>query len=277
MFLLIKSSILLTFALILLTLQVTCGLAVSVDNKRDIDDVDISDTVLDELAHDHVVEVSWIDVVSENGIVTLSGRVSNILAKERAALIAGTIKGVRGVVNMLQVVTPVITSDRSLAADVKDALLSDPATDLFEIGVGVSDGTVILSGEVDSWQEKKLCAIVAESVKGVRKVRNDIVYRADVERLDEEIRVETEQAISWDSLIDGDSKVKVTVIDGTATLVGIVGSLAEKNRIIDHAYLAGANEVKAAGLDVAWWEREDEKESEQYVIPTDQQIQKAVR
>lgn len=217
-----------------------------------IDDIDIEDAVLDELFHDQVVMAHWIDVSSQEGVITLTGRVDSLFAKERSTLIAGTIKGVRGVINMLEILPPLAVSDKGLAADVKAALLSDPATDLFEIEVTVSNGVVKLSGTVDSWQEKKLCAIVVKDVIGVKEVQNDIRYEHNPGRSDKEIQEDIEQAITWDGLVDG-AKVEVVVIDRKVDISGMVGSLAEKRRIVNHAFLADAEEADATELDIAWW------------------------
>ena len=241
-----------------------------------IDDIDIEDAVLDELFHDQVVMAHWIDVNSEDGVVTFTGRVDSLLAKERSTLIAGTIKGVRGVINMLEIIPPVAVSDRGLVADVKAALLSDPATDLFEIEVNVSNGVVKLSGTVDSWQEKKLCAIVVKDVIGVKEAQNDIRYEHDPDRSDKEIQEDIEQAITWDCLVDGD-KVEVVVLDKKVTISGSVGSLAEKRRIVNHAFLADAEEVDATKLDIAWWLTDTKKKDITDLDLTDQELHSAVQ
>ena len=92
---------------------------------------------------------------------------------ERAADIVTTIKGVRSVINLIDVLWIVRTDDQ-IRADVELALMDDPATDLFEIDVGVRNGTVILTGKVDSWQEKQLCILTAKGVIGVKEVKSDI-------------------------------------------------------------------------------------------------------
>ncbi len=47
-----------------------------------------------------------IDVETEEGIVTLSGEVTNILGKQRTEEIASMVKGVNGVINTVQVQAP---------------------------------------------------------------------------------------------------------------------------------------------------------------------------
>ena len=257
-------------------LMVMSTVAAQMPQVDGIDDVDIEDKVLDQLFHDQVVSAHWIDVSSQDGVITLTGRVDSILAKERSTLIAGTIKGVRGVINMLDVLPSLAVSDKALAADVKAALLSDPATDLFEIEVNVSNGVVRLSGTVDSWQEKNLCALVVKDVIGVKEVQNDISYEHDPGRSDKEILEDIEQAIAWDGLVDGD-KVEVVVFDRKVTISGRVGSLAEKRRIVNHAFLAEAEKVDATELDIAWWLTDTEKKDVTDLDWTDEALHAAVQ
>lgn len=115
-------------------------------------DTTISDAVEDELLVDKAVPLQNIDVTTIDGIVTLEGQVSNALAKERAARIAETVKGVRAVVNSIKVVPPVGKSDPQIAKDISQALSSNAATDAHELEVDeVANGVATLSGVVDSW------------------------------------------------------------------------------------------------------------------------------
>jgi osmotically-inducible protein OsmY len=47
----------------------------------------------------------------------------------------------------------VFRTDCEIGKDVVNALLTDPATDKYEIDVAVQDNAVTLSGTVDPWQE----------------------------------------------------------------------------------------------------------------------------
>jgi len=133
--------------------------------KPQVTDMSITDAVEDELVWDSAVPALLIDVMTTDGIVTLSGSVDNILAKERAARIAETVKGVRAVVDEIHVNSPLQRTDRQIREDVEQALLIDPATDFYEVNVQVKENVVTLSGKVESWQEKNLCEIVAKGVK----------------------------------------------------------------------------------------------------------------
>src|ERR1035438_7823600 len=62
-----------------------------------------------------------VDVSTSQGIVTLSGSVDNLLAKERAVLSAKSIRGVREVIDKITV-TPVSRSDEDIRKDLQTAL-----------------------------------------------------------------------------------------------------------------------------------------------------------
>ncbi len=237
-------------------------------------DPKITDAVGDALFTKHGVPGYVINVETDEGIVTLSGTVNNILAKERAVRVAETVKGVRGVINRIKV-ADTGRSDKEIRDDVRDALLVDPATDSWEIDAMVNDGTVTLKGTVESWQEKELAAKVAKSVRGVRDLKNkiDIDYRTD--RSDSELRAEIARALRWDTLVD-DALIDVNVDDGDVTLKGTVGSVAEKRRARVNAWVMGVNSVDADGLDVESWARDDRFRKGKYVNKSDREIRRAV-
>jgi osmotically-inducible protein OsmY len=58
-----------------------------------LDDTSISDAIDRELTTDRAGPGYRINVRTNNGIVSLSGKVTNLLAKKRAARIAETVKG----------------------------------------------------------------------------------------------------------------------------------------------------------------------------------------
>lgn len=243
---------------------------------RPLSDQAISDAVEDELLLDPAVLATRIDVQVEGGVVTLNGRVSNILAKERAARIAETVKGVRSAVNTIEVQPLETRLDRQIRNDIEAALLTNPATETEEIAVGVEDGVVALAGTVQSWQEKQLVEKVVSGVRGVTEVSSNIevIYTAD--RPDQEIKAEIQQALRWDALID-DALIEVAVEDGRVDLTGTVGSAAEKARAVNKAWVNGAIAVDAAGLEVARWARDEDLRKGKYVVKPDDQIQQAIR
>lgn len=70
-----------------------------------------------------------------------------------------------------------VIDDSAITTKVKSALLAEKDVNSFDIKVKTFDGTVQLSGFVDSkWQIDKAVQ-VASAVNGVQKVMNDLVHK----------------------------------------------------------------------------------------------------
>jgi osmotically-inducible protein OsmY len=145
------------------------GLAEASQAAPEINDRSISDAVEDQLLLDHAVWNDWIDMSTDDGIVTLSGSVDNILAKERAVRIAEKVKGVRAVIDLMEVNPPMRRTDSEIQTDVEQALNGDSGTGSYDIGVRVKDNIVTLIGTVDSWLARRFCASVAKKSRAVVK------------------------------------------------------------------------------------------------------------
>jgi len=267
-------SIAVIFILILCSAVFTWGVKLSGATPM-LTDASISDAVEDELLLDPNIRAHLIDVTTNEGIVTLSGSVDNILAKRRARRIAEMVKGVRAVVNTITVLPPILRSDNEIKEDVELALMIDPATDAYEIDVGVKDNVVTLSGTVDSWKERELCATVAMGVKGVKDLNNEIAYKYQDSRPDAEIKQDIAEAMRWDVLVDH-ALIDVVVKNGNVQLSGTVGSLAEKMRAIGDAYVANVKSVDAQDLEVRLWARDPQLRGDKYQDVSDSDIRKAV-
>ncbi len=250
------------------------ALALTVRAQGPADEM-ITDAVMGELVTDPGVEAYAIDVSTDDGVVTLSGTVDNVLAKDRATRVAETVKGVRAVVNTVTV-RETGRSDEALMTDVENALLTDPVAEEWEVDVSVDDGTVTLAGIVDSWQEKQVAGRVAKGVRGVMEVVNDISIDYDTERPDAALEQEIEAALRWDVLVD-DALIDVTVDDGVATLTGTVGSVSERTEAISDAWVTGIDDVEVGDLEVASWARDERFRENKYVMREDVEIEAAVR
>lgn len=240
-----------------------------------LSDQGISDAVEDELLFDQAVPSNRIDVQVKEGVVRLTGTVNNILARERAARIAETVKGVRAVVNDIEVQPSLTRVDRLIRQDVEEALFANPATESYEIGIGVDEGVVTLSGTLESWREKQLAETIAKGVRGVVAVRNNIQVIFPETRADNEIQAEIGQALRWNILVD-DGLIDVRVREGRVVLSGTVGSAAEKREAINSAWVSGVSEVDASDLEVARWARDPDLRKGKYAARSDEQIQEAV-
>jgi osmotically-inducible protein OsmY len=87
-----------TAMVLLLTLVVS---ALAADKPTD--DNYISDSVRSKLASDSVVKGGAIDVDVKEGVVTLKGNVQEAKQKSRAESLAKKVKGVKSVINQLQI------------------------------------------------------------------------------------------------------------------------------------------------------------------------------
>jgi osmotically-inducible protein OsmY len=219
---------------------------------QEIEDRDITLAVETELLLKDNVPSHLIDVATENGVVTLSGSVDTYTARLAAAETAEKVKGVIAVVNNIDV-APEERSDLQIRQDVIAALARDPATESWEVEVNVEEGVVTLDGRVDSYSEKLLAEEVAQSVKGVIAVVNNVDYEIDEDRPDEEIEADIQQRLKADASVDS-RMITVSVENGKVVLSGSVGSAAEKTEAVNDAWLvAGVNAVDANNLKVEWW------------------------
>eukprot|EP00913_Durusdinium_trenchii_P008803 g8269.t1 len=222
---------------------------------REYTDQQISDHIDDELLLDHAVLSSRIDVQTTAGIVTLTGTVDNILSKDRAARIAETVKGVRSVINRIEVKPPKFLKDEVLRNEIVSSLAADPATDSWEIDVVARDGAVTLTGTVGSRQERELAGKVAKGVRGVTRLTNLLRIAYQKSRTDREIQSDIEQTLRWDLRVDA-GLIDVRVDDGNVKLTGTIGSAAEKRIAQADAWTVGVKSVDAKELTVEGWARD---------------------
>lgn len=240
-----------------------------------INDSDITDAVENEILLDGTVSLNEIDISTTDGIVSLTGSVENILAKDRASRLASIVKGARSVVNRIDVDPVPARDDADVQRDIENALLRDPATESFEIDATVEDGTATLTGTVDSWQEKQLAAQVAKGQDGVQELTNNLDIDYTPNRTDLEIENEIEQSLEWNALVD-DGLIEVSVDNGDVTLSGTVGSAAEKQRALGDAWVAGTKSVNMDELTVARWARDDDLRENKYANRDEGEIEDAL-
>lgn len=238
-----------------------------------ISDTSITQAIETQLWLSPTVPSHRITVMTTEGIATLTGSVSNLRAKERAAEIAEAIKGVRSVVNEV-VVAPEKRSAAAIERDIKAALAADPTTEPWEIETKVNGTKVTLSGEVSSWQEKRLAADVAKGVRGVTALDNLIEVSYTTKRSDRDIAEDVRARLRRDLRIDA-ALVDVKVQDHDVALSGQVGSAWEKTRAWNDAWVRGVRDVDSSKIAVSWTAR-PEMVRAYTPIKTDASIAKAV-
>lgn len=240
-----------------------------------MNDTDITLAVRDELAFYDAVAEKDIDATTVEGIVTLEGTTTNLLSRQKAVDLAARVRGVRAIVNNIEVVPPENKDDTDIAEDIKGALLLDPAADKMEITVTVQDGVARLTGTVDSWQEKMLCIETCQSVRGVKAIQENIGIEYPAERSDTEIRFDIQRRLESDVWVD-DGLIEINVSGGKVTLTGTVGSLAEKNRTVDDAWVVGVKSVNADGLKIDAFFDENYRRRQPVTQLSDEKVAQAV-
>lgn len=124
-------------------------------------------------------------VVVREGVVTLGGAAENLAQKELTALYAGEIEGVKSIQNNI-VVTPsparqTMTEkidDASITSQVKFALLDHKSTHALKTKVRTTDGVISIAGEANSAAEKTLVTKLAEAIRGVKSVNNEMTVKS---------------------------------------------------------------------------------------------------
>jgi osmotically-inducible protein OsmY len=238
--------------------------------QEELLDVDIARAVEASLMMSSDVSAHLIDVSVEDGIVTLAGSVDNILARDSAVEAAQTVRGVRSVIDMIEVRVSK-RPDIEIWRDVKAALLIDPATDSYEVDASVTDGHVTLTGTVESWAEMRLVEEVVKSVEGVKEVTNDIELDFETDRPDSEIKAEVEARLESDGYVY-DGLINVSVEDGVVKLSGSVGSATERMYALGDAWVTGVKDVDIGELEVKWWLREEMRRESKYADRTDEEV-----
>ena len=130
-------------------------------------------------------------------------------------------------------------TDAALQRDVMDELKWEPTVTPAEIGVGVKDGVVTLSGDVDTYGEKWTAERAAARVFGVKAVAEELKVRlpGSLKRSDEEIAQAAANALQWNvwltHIID---RIEVVVEDGWITLSGDVDWWYQKDAVAGILY-----------------------------------------
>jgi hyperosmotically inducible protein len=124
-------------------------------------------------------------VAVKDGVVTLTGTADNMAQKELTESYAKEITGVKSVKNKL-VIKPKPAADltlgekiddASITSQVKYALISHKSTSALKTKVTTTDGVVVVTGEAQSEAEKSLVTKLAQDVRGVKSVTNDMTVK----------------------------------------------------------------------------------------------------
>ena len=153
------------------------------DSKRSVgeytDDKLLVSKVKTALISDKTADADEINVEVYKGVVQLNGFVDNEKELARAEEVARGVEGVKGVENNLTLkqaaqTTGGVIDDSSITAKVKTALIESDDTEAGDIKVETRGGVVQLSGFVANEAQKAAATKVAQSVSGVKSVKNGL-------------------------------------------------------------------------------------------------------
>ncbi len=189
-----------------------------------------------------------VNVMVDDGKITLIGAVSSVFEKERAANEAWWTPGVKGVNNKIEVIpvpdngtrgSAAIPTDAEIQRAVLDVLAKDLRMDLDSVTVSVRYGAVELRGDVPTYYQKQVALTDALNVVGVAAVTN-LLEVSERGLNDADILEAVQLSFDSDYALRGQD-LDVRVHDGIAVLAGEVNSFWLKA----HAHEAAA---RAAGV-----------------------------
>jgi hyperosmotically inducible protein len=178
---------------------------------------------------------------SKDGIVTLTGTVSESSHKTLAENTVESLPGVKSVDNQLTIngEQPAEHSDGWITMKVKSALLYHRHVSGTGTTVYTKDGVVTLQGEASSMAQKELTTEYAKDIDNVKEVKNEMTIAANPAVPDATIGDKIDDASITaqvkSALLSHHSTsaihTKVSTTDGVVTLTGIAKNEAEKTLV----------------------------------------------
>ena len=212
---------------------------IDIELQGDRSDTEIRDEVKEALEWNVNVDDGLIEVVVDNGRVNLSGVVGSA-AEKNTAFYTAWVTGVEYVDTSdlkvewwakdedLRKYKNAPRTDAEIRNAINDAMAYDPRIFSFDIEPEVDNGQVTLRGTVDNLRAKNAAERLAENTTGVTGVTNRIKVRwTDILPEDSEIEAEINAALA-DNSITQSWEIDVSVVNGIATLSGVVDSYLEK-------------------------------------------------
>jgi osmotically-inducible protein OsmY len=191
-------------------------------------DNQLQEDVLFELDYEPSVDASRIGVTVKDGIVSLSGTVTNYAEKYAAVQAARRVAGVRAVTDEMKVQLPSlhVRNDADIAKAALSALEWNVWVPRHSIELRVDDGWITLEGEVKFYHQKNAAEFSVRHLTGVTGVSNLIVVKRPLVS-SSEVKTTIESALRRGAETEADH-IEVDVEDQKVTLRGTVSSWAER-------------------------------------------------
>lgn len=196
--------------------------------RSHLSDAQVQAVVEHALTDEHI---EGIQASVTDGEVTLTGMVPNAWSRDEAERIAFKTRDVKSVANELTVARA--ESDSALGAAVASQVRRYVLYSVFDdVGIGVKDGKVTLTGEVTAPYKAHDLARIVSRVRGVQAVSNEI-RALPVSLVDDQLRAEIASRIYGDPLFERYAlqvppPIHIVVENGRVTLTGAVGSEVER-------------------------------------------------
>jgi len=164
----------------------TAAVAASTTEKgfaTSVADQTIRAKILDRFIKTNVNFITGVDVSVNDGSVMLTGKVKNDEEKHTVTKIIWSIKGVREVINELQITETTslkdIAKDAAAAAKLRITLGADPEISSLNYDIDVVNGTIYLSGIAANSTEMNKVIEHAQNVQFAKEVKNYITLQTD--------------------------------------------------------------------------------------------------
>lgn len=197
----------------------------------------IRQNIIDELDFDPSIDAAHIGVAVENGIVTLTGHVGSYTERVAAEKAAQKVRGVRGVVEEIQVrfggETP--PRDEDIAQRAVQMLDWSVTVPKGAVQVKVQNGWVTLSGKVDWQYQREEAYRSIRRLAGVAGIMNTIEVAPKASAPD--VRSKIMAALKRNAELEADA-IKVTVKDAKVVLEGKVNAWYERELAENAAWSA---------------------------------------
>ncbi|MFD0820968.1 BON domain-containing protein [Micromonospora zhanjiangensis] len=185
--------------------------------------------MLAELDWDARVQPNEVGVAVQDGVVTLTGWVDSYAKKWAAERTAHRIRGVRAVADDIEVRLPGADerTDPDIGLAATRALEWDAFVPVETLDVTVSNGWVMLRGEVDWGYQRRAAERAVRRLFGVRGVTNLITVRPANRRGPDEVRKDIRNALVR-SIEAETTRIEIDVDGDTVVLTGTVRSWLER-------------------------------------------------
>ena len=189
-------------------------------------DKQLRDRVLDELDWEPSIHAADIAVTVEDGVVTLAGHVPTYAQKMAAETVAGRVRGVKAIVQKIEVRPDRNDWDEGIARRCLNVLDWDVTIPRNAVQVKVSRGCVTLVGQVEWEYQRRAAEGAVRRLAGVVSLNNQITLKPGAQPADLKRRIE--EALERNAELDA-ARIRVGVTGGKVILEGQVKARFERD------------------------------------------------